>query len=449
MLSHARCPLRTAITPVLTGAALALAAGCSGSHATAGTSDSPAWSATANAVSRPVIGSGFTAVTGLRPDGRLQTAAFNVTTGKRLWTQQATMSGRPIGMGVQPPAIVPGAGHPEVVDLEPAKGGAALVARDASTGRQRWAQPVDTTFGPAACGDEICVSESTARKTARVVALSSATGRQVWHTPGIGEVEWSDSQRVVLFRMAAHPTVESRDLRSGRVLWSFPVERALGEGVNLSGGWAFGTLGNNLIGYLAPYQARQGGGLSPFGFFSLSLGDGSAQWTRRRLLRVYPSASPAVALVARVVDAKDRYDGFAQLDPRTGQTVAQLPAADTPSASWWLAFPSDLSTLGFLTRGQAGRSFDLHTARAVTRTQPSWSFCTTTPNALRITGQQDFFPIAALCPFDVASGKRLDASTAPPGWYTGTVDGWRVWRDQDGSLHGVHDASGTAPGMYG
>jgi PQQ-like domain len=449
MLSHARSPLRNAFAPVLTGAALLLAAGCSGTHAKAGTSEAPAWSATnLNAVSKPVTGSGFTAVTSLRADGKLQTVVFDVTNGKQLWARQTTMSGRPVGMGVEPPAIVGAAGQPEVVDLEPAGSGATLVARDARSGQQRWSQPVDTTFGPAACGDEICVSESTARKSARFVALSPATGRPLWHTPGIGEVEWSDSRRVVLFRMAGHPAVESRDLISGRTLWSFPVEKALGSGVNLSGGWAFGTLGNNLIGYLAPYQARQGGGLSPFGFFSLSLADGSRQWTRRRLLRVYPSASPAVALVTRVVDPKDHYDGFAQLDPRTGKTVAQLPAADAPSANWWLAFPTDLSTVGFLTRGQAGRSYDLHTARAVTASQQSWSFCTTTPTALHITGQQSFFPVAALCPFDVAKGKQVTTAAAPPGWYTGAVDGWRVWRDQNGGLHGVHDATGTTPGMY-
>jgi PQQ-like domain len=450
MLSHARSPLRSALTPVLTGAALLLAAGCSGTHAKAGTSESPAWSAAnANAVSRPVTGSGFTAVTGLQPDGHLRTAVFDVTSGKQLWTRQTTMSGRPVGMGVEPPAIVGATANPEVADLEPAKAGTALVARDARTGRQLWARPVDSTFGPAACGDEICVSESTARKSARFAALDAATGKPVWHTPGIGEVEWSDATHVVLFRMAAHPAVESRDLKSGKTQWSFPVEKALGAGVNLSGGWAFGTLGNNLIGYMAPYQARQGGGLSPFGFFSLSLADGGPQWTRRRLLRVYPSASPAVALVTRVVDAKGHYDGFAQLDPRTGQTTAQLAASDAPAASWWLAFPSDLSTLGFLTRGRPGRSFDMRTAKAVTSSPQSWSFCTTTPAALHITGQQAFFPVAAMCPFDVATGKELDTSAAPPGWYTGAVGGWRIWRDQNGGLHGVHDATGSTPGMYG
>jgi hypothetical protein len=54
-----------------------------------------------------------------------------------------------------------------------------------------------------------------------------------------------------------------------------------------------------------------------------------------------------------------------------------------------------------------------------------------------------------LCPYDLKTGRRLDATNSvPPGWYTGSVDGWRVWRDERGALHGVHDGDGTSPGMY-
>ena len=67
--------------------------------------------------------------------------------------------------------------------------------------------------------------------------------------------------------------------------------------VNLSGGWAFGSLGDTLVGYLAPYQAKKGEPLSTFGFFGLRLADGHLAWARPRMLRVYPSANPAVALI--------------------------------------------------------------------------------------------------------------------------------------------------------
>ena len=152
--------------------------------------------------------------------------------------------------------------------------------------------------------------------------LNPATGKSAWHLPGVAEVEWADPERVVLFRMSAHPSVEAHDLATGKEIWTFPVESALGTGADLSGGWAFGSAGDALIGYLAPYQKRTNGPLSAFGFFSLRLSDGKQQWARKRLLRVYPSANPAVSLITREVDGADRYGGFTALDPHTGRSVS-------------------------------------------------------------------------------------------------------------------------------
>lgn len=428
------------------------AVACGGSHATSGgaAATRPAWSDTAvNAVSRPVIGSGVTAVTGLRPDGRLRTVVSDVRDGKRLWARPSVISGRPAAMGVAPPAVAGPAARPIVASVEARGRGAALVARDARTGAQRWTRAVGTTFGPAACGDLLCVSEATARKSAAFAVLNPATGKQVWHLPGVAEVEWAGPGRVVLFRMSAHPSVEAHDLATGKAAWAFPVESALGRGADLSGGWAFGASGDTLVGYVAPYQTRNNGPLSAFGFFSLRLSDGKQQWARKRLLRVYPSANPAVALITREVDNADRYGGFTQLDPRTGRAVHRLGATGAPQANWWLAFPRDLSAVGFLAHDKPGYMYDLHTGKARGGHEPGWSFCTTTPTPLKITGQNGFYPIAALCPYDLKTGRRLDAaSTAPPSWYTGAVGGWRVWRDEHGGIHGVHDGDGTSPGMY-
>ena len=445
MVTHSR--LRSASVPVQIAVLLATAS-CGG--ASGGThGPKGAWNDTSiDAVSRPSISSGYTAVTALRSDGRLQTVAFDVAHGKRLWAQPATIAGRPAAMGVAPPAVTGPADKPMVAGVEPRGTGVALVGRDARTGAQRWLRPIGSTFGPARCGDLLCVSESTARKTASFTVLDPATGEQVWHMPGVAEVEWADPHRVVLFRMSAHPAVEAHDLATGKQLWTFPVEKALGKGADLSGGWAFGSLGDALVGYLAPYQAQKGGSLSAFGFFSVRLSDGRQEWARKRLLRVYPSANPAVALITREVDDADRYSGFTQLDPRTGRTVSQVSAAGAPKSDWWLAFPPDLSSLGFLAHGRAGRVYDLRTGRTVAGHAHGWSFCTTAPTPLKISGQQGFYPIAALCLFDLKTGKRLDTDDAPPGWYTGAVDGWRVWRDEKGGLHGLRDANGTSPGMY-
>ncbi|WP_433333735.1 PQQ-binding-like beta-propeller repeat protein [Spirillospora sp. CA-294931] len=441
---------------------MSLAAGaCSSGPATSGAQAAQGWTGKGvNAVSRPITGSGVAAVTGLRPDGSLETAVFDLAKGGRLWARPATMVGRLSGMGVQPPAVAAGPGGGLVVALEPQRTGrwkATLVARDARTGAQRWARPVDSTFGPVRCGTHVCLSESTARKNARFVALDPATGRSSWSMPGIAEVEWADHSKAVFFRMAQHPTLEARDLRSGRVLWTFPVERAVGTGVNLSGGWAFGALTGTtpspndvLVSYMAPYQARKGRALSSFGFFGLRLSDGKPAWVRKRLLRVYPSANPAVALITRQVTPAGTYGGFEQLDPRTGRTTAVIPGDRTPRSAWWLSFPSDLTKLGFLAQGKAGSAYELKSAAPVPAAKlRAWSFCTVTPAELRITGQRGFYPIAPLCAYDLATGKKVPSPGAPPGWYTGAVDGWRVWRDESGVMHAVKDAKGSAPGMYG
>lgn len=473
MASHAHRRLRSAVIPThLAIGTLALGAfgtGCASGPGTGSASAAPGWAdTTVNTVSRPVTGGGVTAVTGLRPDGTLETAVFDLRNGKRLWAQPATMVGRLSGMGVQPPAVSGAKTSPVVAALEPiktvktgktgktgkatkaGKWKAALVVRDARTGAQKWARPVDSTFGPVRCGPYLCMSEFTARKSARFVALDPATGRSLWKMPGIAEVEWTDDQRAMVFRMAKHPTLESRDLKSGKTLWTFPVEKAVGPGVNLSGGWAFGSLGDTLVGYLAPYQAKKGKPLSAFGFFGLRAADGKPVWIRKRLLRVYPSANPSVALITREVDPKGGYGGFAQLDPRNGRTTVLVPADKAPKTAWWLAFPADLTKIGFLSQDKPGTAFDLRRAAPVSaKALRTWSFCTVNPAELRITGQRGFFPIAPLCAYDLGTGHKVTNPGPPPGWYTGAVDGWRVWRDERGALHGVQDAKGTSPGMYG
>ncbi|MEO3782513.1 PQQ-binding-like beta-propeller repeat protein [Actinocorallia sp. B10E7] len=427
-----------------------MVAGCSGgtdrdtAHAAASWTDTRV-----NAVSRASLGSGVVAVTGLRSDGALETVVDDLATGRRLWARPATMAGRLPGMGVQPPAVA----GPVVVALEPRAEGpwkAMIVARDARTGEQRWARGVRSTFGPVACGTNVCLSESTAQRSPRFVVLDGGTGRTLWRLRGLAEVEHADRDRIVVFRMAERPVLAAHATGSGRRLWTFPVEDAVGSGVDLSGGWSFGTAGELLLGHVAP--ARRGRSLSAYGFFALRLADGSPVWAHPRQLRVYPSPNPAVGLITREVGSSGNFEGFARIDTRTGRKLTTIPSADVPrGASWWLSFSADLSTLGFRIPGRKGAAFDLRQAAPVPlQGLRAWSFCTTSPEPLRLAGgAPGFFPVASLCAYDLATGEKTPVSAPPPVWFTGSVDGHRVWRDEQGALHGTRDTTGTTPGMYG
>lgn len=364
-------------------------------------------------------------------------------------------------MGVQPPAVVPARpgtpGSGQVVALEPRTTGAApatLVARDARTGAEIWSRPVASTFGPTRCGPYVCLAEATATRAPRLVALDPASGgRPRWRLPGLAEVQWSDAERAIVFRMGARPTLESCRLSDGRRLWAFPVERAVGRGLSLSGGWSFGVNGGVLVGSIAPYQSRAGGRLSAYGFFGLRVSDGRPVWTRTRLLRVHPSPHPSVALIGREVDTASRYAGFVVLDPRSGATVAKVPAERVPRHEWWPALPTDLSALAFLTREAPGTAIGLRPgASTAPGTAPVWSFCTADPEPLPITGQRGFYPAAALCAYDLATGRRASGAGAPPSWYTGAADGRVAWRDERGALHAARVPAGspsTLTGMLG
>ncbi|MBB6476353.1 outer membrane protein assembly factor BamB [Sphaerisporangium rubeum] len=449
---------RPLATPVVALAAVLVLAGCSGGSGggAAAQAPRPAWHTTeVNAVSRAAVATGVAAVTSMKPDGTLETAALDLSSGRALWRRPASLAGRLPGMGVPPPAAVSAAGGKGVVAAAAPSGKsgkeALLVAADARTGHELWSRPVRTTFGPQACGPYLCVSEHTALATARMVVLDPLTGAELWRLPGIAEAEWSDTGKVVVLRLAKHPALSTHDLRTGKTVWELPVEQALAPGVDLSGGWSFGSAGGDLIGYVAPYTSPRTGRASVFGVFSVRLADGKVNWLRPSVVRVYPSGSPGFAPVVRPVDEKGRFGGFARLDPGSGRVVGQITADQVPGTGWWLAFPGDMARLGFLKPSHAGASFELASGRPVPVTgQRGWSFCVTDPKPLALTRTpQGFFPVASLCEFDLATGVRAPTGAVPPQWFTGSQDGWRLWRDEKGGLHAVRDATGTTPGMYG
>lgn len=429
-------------------------AACSGSDAAIAPADFPTWSNTqVNLVSRTTTGAGVAALTSMRADGALETVAVELTSGKKLWAQPATMAGRLPGMGVQAPATVETApGQGVVVALDPAKQGrwnATLMARDARTGKQLWTRPVHSTFGPQRCGRFVCMSEHTALANARMVVLDPLTGRLLWKMPGIAEVEWADDQHVIILRLAANPVVEAYSLKDGKPLWQQPVQAALGNGVDLSGGWAFGVAGDRLVGYIAPYTHPKTGKTSTFGMFSIRMNDGVIDWVRPSVVRVYPSGNPAVSPVVRPVDDEGTYGGFARLDGQSGRVMGQITATQVPGSGWWLAFPSAMNTLGFLKHNAPGSAFDLSSGQATqAKGVRSWSFCVTDPQPLG-KAAAGFYSVASLCEFDLATGKRTTDQGAPPAWFTGAQNGWRLWRDEKGALHGIKDATTTLPGMYG
>jgi hypothetical protein len=449
--------IRPHAKPALVLAGVLTLAGCSGGEASqAATPAYPAWHNTEmNAVSRTTVAGGVATTTSMKPDGTLETVAVDLASGKKLWAHPTTMAGRLPGMGVPAPAIVEtGGGQAVTVTVGPAKQGrwkATLIGLDARTGTRRWTRPVHSTFGPQRCGPYVCVSENTALTTARVVVLSPVTGKVMWKLPGIAEVEWSDASRVVFLRLAQHPVLESYDLKTGKVGWQLPIERALGMGVDMSGGWSFGATTGNLVGYIAPYTNPKTKKVSAFGMFSAKLADGKVNWIRPSVVRVYPSGSPGFAPVVRPVDQQGQYGGFARLDAESGRVLGQIPVAQVPSAGWWLSFPSRMEKIGFLRHDKPGNSFDLATGQAAeVKNERGWSFCVTDPKPLPLKKQNPgFYSVASLCEFKLADGKRVAGSGIPPVWFTGSQDGWRTWRDEKGGLRAIKDGSGPTPGMYG
>ncbi|MEV4073597.1 PQQ-binding-like beta-propeller repeat protein [Nonomuraea fuscirosea] len=446
--------LRPLWKPSLALAGTLAVTACSGSDAA--TTTFTTWeNSQVNAVSRMAVGGGVVATTSMKPGGALETVAIGLRDGRRLWAHPATMAGRLPGMGVSTPAIVETTGGDSViVALDPGKKGrwnATLVARDALSGAQKWSRPVHSTFGPQRCGPYVCLSEHTALAKARMVVLDPATGKQLWKLPGISEVEWADDSRVLLLRLAANPMVESYELKTGKLQWQQPIEQALGPGIDLSGGWAFGSTGDDLVGYVAPYTNPRTKKVSTFGLFSVRIADGTINWMRPSVVRVYPSGNPGAAPVVRPVDRQGGYGGFARLDSASGRVLGQITAADVPGSGWWLAFPDGMDRLGFLKHDAKGTAFDIVSGRPVpVEEERGWSFCVTDPKPLPLRGQAPgFYATAALCEYDLATGKRVSPATAPPPWFTGSQDGWRLWRDEKGAVHAVNDHTATAPGMYG
>ncbi|MFJ2028814.1 PQQ-binding-like beta-propeller repeat protein [Streptosporangium sp. NPDC087985] len=446
--------IRPHAKPVLVLAGALALAGCSGTEAA--TPTYPTWyNPEVNAVSRTAAAAGVAVTTSAKSDGTLETVAVDLASGRKLWAHPATMAGRLPGMGIPAPAIVEtGGGQAVVVAVDPTRRGrwnATLIARDARTGAQRWTRPVHSTFGPQKCGASVCVSEQTALTSARVAVLDPATGKPRWRLPGIAEVEWSDASRVVFLRLAKHPVLESYDLSTGKAGWRLPIEQALGAGVDMSGGWSFGATTANLIGYVAPYTNPKTEKVSAFGLFSVKLTDGTVNWIRPSVVRVYPSGSPGFAPVVRPVDQQGQYGGFARLDAESGRVLGQIPVTQVPGSGWWLAFPDRMDRLGFLKHDKPGSVFDLTTGQSSkVENERGWSFCVTDPKPLALRGQNaGFYPVASLCEYGLADGKKLNGSAAPPAWFTGSQDGWRTWTDERGGLHGIKDGTGTSPGMYG
>ncbi|WP_460301908.1 outer membrane protein assembly factor BamB family protein [Actinocorallia aurea] len=401
-----------------------------------------------NVVSRPMTGGGVAAATALGERGALRTVVHDIATGAPLWTERATMAGRPNVLGVQPPAIV----GDLVVAVEPRGGGRkALVAREARDGLERWARPVTSTFGPAECGPNVCLTEDAGNAKARFTVLEGATGRPLWRVPGVAEVQHADADRLVLLRRTARPSVAAYGAVTGVREWAFPLAAAVGPDADLDGGWASGIAHGMLLGYVGPN--RKGARLTSFGYFALRLTDGRRIWTRPGMLRVHPSASPAVALVGRELGKRGAYGGFTRLDPKTGAKGPIVPASALPQDTpWWLSFSDDLGYVGFLAGRRQGTAYSLLKGNAVNADgMRTWGFCTVEPAVLKLKGGlKGFYPTASLCPYEVAEGRRAaDQTVPPPSWYTGAKDGWRVWRDEKGALHGVNDGGGTIPGMYG
>ena len=452
-------------------AVTAAVAGCSGGR-NQEVDPKRGWvNSTIYAASTMEVGAGVTALTAIRQDRKLHTVVLNLKDGQQLWDQPATMVGRLAGLGVQPPAVARSDDGGVVVALEPAsdegpdegqganqgaekagkkKRKATLVARDARSGTKEWSRPVKSTFGPATCGAYICVSENTSLDTARFVVLDPRTGEAIWRTRGIAEVEYADEDSVVVLTLGESPALESRELRTGEVQWETPLARAVGGEVSLSGGWDFTQIGDTLVGYLGPYRQTAQAEMPGYGFFAINVRNGKLLWNRREMVRLYPSPKPSSLLLARKVVQAQSYGGFVRIDPRTGRPASQIPLKQVPKFEWWLGFSADLKTLGFISNARSGAAFDLSTGRPVeVEGRTAWSYCDRNPRPLPIVGHEGFYANAALCEFDLAAGKKSESAGPPPRWVTGSTDGWRVWHDENGAVHGVAGGGADLPGIDG
>lgn len=451
--------MSTVARALLCGATVALLAACSPGAAEERATDlqAPGWtSLDVNAVSTLDAHAGVVALTSLRQDHGLETVVLDASSGRKLWAQPATMAGRPTGMGVGPPAVVTlaGDGGAVVVAVEAgpdgqgarggSEGGAALVARDARTGRPRWTREVASTFGPSRCGRYVCLTEGD-----QFVVRDAADGHPVWHLNGQAEVQMTTPHTVELFRLGAHPTLEARYLRTGRPLWSVSVEQVLGPGVDTDGGWRFSKAGNALVGHVGPYQGGADDEPSPYGYFAVRLRDGKVLWTRKLLVPVDPAPRPGMLLLTRDVTAQGTYGGFERIDPRTGSTLARMPAAALPKVSSVIGLSTNLRTMGLYAAGTSGTAFELDSGKPTGADGKGvWILCTRQQRPLDITGHPGYYPVSALCPVDLGSGRGLTDAEVPPRWYTGSVSGWRFWQDAGGAVHGVKDSRGSEPGMY-
>lgn len=433
----------------LAAAAVTIASlgGCgipSGRPAAAGTT--PDWTnIRVHAVSEIAAHAGVVAVTSMDGRQQLRTVVLDKTTGNTLWSQPATMAGRPPRLGVGPPAVVPGPeGDTLVVAIEPGgPTGAALVGRGARSGGPRWRAPVTTSYGPQRCGPYICISDDD-----YVYMRSPESGEIQWRAGGPAAVAASSAGSAVFFHWGDRPAVQKRDLDTGALLWEVAVGRILGPGVDARGGWRFSQVSGVLVGYLGPFG--QGSEMTPFGYFGLRLSDGALLWRHERMLAVHPAPPAESLLLAQRVTNRGTLGDYAVIAPRTGSLTGSAPASGLPRNELRVAISGNTEMLGLYRTGRAGRSFALDSGHPASDGDTRmWTYCDGRQEPLEIRGRHGYGPITPLCPVDLSTGHTLAGTgLPPPEWYSGRASGWRIWPGPQGELYGRHVGQGNSAGLY-
>ena len=205
----------------------------------------PAWTTKLDVIGQPEVEDGVALVLAKAPERAIQVVALDAATGERLWSRPWSPGGVPTGYGLEPVVARSQTDRAVTVLSVPPRDLSAtspemwrlpLAVVDLRTGEEvARSEPVELLTPPSSCDDEVDVCFDTYSRDGGQ-RLDLDTGRVAPDpagTPagarGIGSAG--------LFATSDRPGEEVGVARDGRVLWSTPIARLMGESVTSDTGW--------------------------------------------------------------------------------------------------------------------------------------------------------------------------------------------------------------------
>lgn len=386
---------------------------------------------------------GFTAATVVRTDTGLDLVAFDVESGEEAWRAPYSMAGRFPGSGLGGFAIAD-----EVLAYPSGPLGDAqnssLVGRDAITGGQLWEVFAPFTLGVETCGPVFCASVADFEIGEIVVqGLDPETGETLWTQSG-GDIDYvTDPDLVVALQTGDEPVVTGIDPATGDATWTFDPQAETGENMTSNLGWNFVRTDGVVLGFLGRLPADAD---NTAGVFAIDEVTGELLWflPDHRLTRW----DNEITLVSAFFDADDWFghEALEAVDPRTGDltTIAELPEDPEASTSvvggGGVAYGGD-GTSVFWEADEGWVGVDASTGEAADVPDVLWR------------SEVDFEDLSELLPgverneylrgrrhqaFDPATGDDITTADADaPPFIGATANGWTIWIDAEGVLHGT------------